>query len=69
MGRNYKDYEDDADDRHKKNSKGAKHSRNVPGRGMRVINSWYEDEDVDYFDETVGVDDEIGIVLNQKTQR
>ena len=69
MGRNFKDYDDDMDDRrNKKNSKGAKHSRNVPGQGMRVINNWYEDED-DFFDDDVGVEDEIGIVLNQKTQR
>ena len=68
MGRNFKDYDDDMDDRRsKKNSKGAKHSRNVPGQGMRVINNWYDDESDDYFDDDIGVGDEVEIVLNQNT--
>ena len=67
MGRNFKDYDDDMDDRRsKKNSKGAKHSRNVPGQGMRVINNWYDESD-DYFDDDIGVGDEVEIVLNQNT--
>jgi hypothetical protein len=51
MGRtNYK-YRDDDEDRRK--NKSAKHSKNIPGKGMRVINNWsadYEDEDL-YEDE------------------
>ena len=61
-----RDYDDE--DRSRKNSRGHKHSRNVPGQGMRVINSWYEGEDDDYFDDDVGVEDEIEIVLNKNTR-
>ena len=69
MGKtNHKGNRYDDEDRGKKNSRGAKHSRNVPGQGMRVINSWYEEEDDDYFDDNVGVEDEIEIVLNKNTR-
>lgn len=56
MGRTISKYRDDEDDRRKKSSKGAKHSRNIPGEGMRVINNWsteeYDDDDsYDDFDE------------------
>lgn len=45
MGRtNYKYSEDD--DRPRKN-KSAKHSKNIPGKGMRVINNWSEEIDDD----------------------
>lgn len=58
----------DEEDRSRKNSRGAKHSRNVPGKGMRVINSWYEeDDDDDYFDDDVEIEDHIDIVLNKNT--
>lgn len=53
----------DDDDRSKKNSRGTKHSRNIPGQGMRVINSLYgEDYDDDNFDDDVEISDEISIV-------
>lgn len=55
MGRTIIKYRDDDDDRRKKSSKGAKHSRNTPGQGMRVINSWSEE---DYDDESYDDDDE-----------
>lgn len=42
MGRTIHKYRDDEDDRRK--NKSAKHSRNIPGEGMRVINKWSEDE-------------------------
>lgn len=56
MGRTNHKYRDDEDDYgRKKSSKGAKHSRNVPGQGMRVINNWseeeYEDDSYDFEDE------------------
>lgn len=52
MGRTISKFRDDDDDRRKKSSKAAKHSRNVPGQGMRVINNWSEEDyDVDEFDE------------------
>lgn len=45
MGRtNYK-YRDDDEDRRK--NKSAKHSKNIPGKGMRVINNWSADYDED----------------------
>lgn len=55
MGRTIIKYRDDEDDRRIKSSRGAKHSRNIPGKGMRVINSWseedyrnYDSDDLDY---------------------
>ena len=57
----------DEEDRGRKNSRGAKHSRNIPGKGMRVINTWYEEDD-DLFDDDVGVEDEVEIVLNKNTR-
>lgn len=45
MGRtNYK-FRDEEEDRRK--NKSAKHSKNIPGKGMRVINNWSEDYDED----------------------
>lgn len=59
MGRTINKFRDDEDDRRIKSSKGAKHSRNIPGQGMRVINSWSEEEyddsyldDDEYYDNT-----------------
>lgn len=69
MGKtNHKVKSYDEEERSRKNSRGAKHSRNVPGKGMRVINSWYEEDDDDYFDDDVGVEDEVEIVLNKNTR-
>lgn len=52
MGRTITKYRDDDDDnRRKKSSKSAKHSRNVPGQGMRVINSWSEEDYDDSYDD------------------
>lgn len=55
MGRTIIKYRDEEDDRRIKSSRGAKHSRNIPGKGMRVINSWseedygsYDSDDLDY---------------------
>jgi hypothetical protein len=52
MGRTISKFHDDEDGRRKKSSK-AKHSRNIPGEGMRVINNWSEEEgyDTDFDDE------------------
>lgn len=68
MGRtknNHREYDDD--DRKHKNSRGAKHSRNIPGKGMRVINSWYDEDEDEYFDDDVGVEDDVQIVLTKNT--
>jgi hypothetical protein len=46
MGRTINKY--DEEDRRK--IKPAKHSRNIPGRGMRVINNWSEEIDSDDLD-------------------
>ena len=46
MGRTINKY--DEEDRRK--IKPVKHSRNIPGRGMRVINTWSEEEDSDDLD-------------------
>ena len=54
---------DDDEDRTRRHAGRAKHSRNIPGKGMRVINSWYEeDDDYDDFEDDVIVDDQISIV-------
>jgi hypothetical protein len=54
MGRTLHKFREDDEDRRK--NKSAKHSKNIPGKGMRVINNWSED---DYdFDETYDDSDE-----------
>jgi hypothetical protein len=50
MGRTIHKFRDDDDERRGKVSKGAKHSRNIPGKGMRVINNWLEEEYEEYDD-------------------
>ena len=63
MGRTsqtYREYDDE--DRSKKNSRGSKHSRNIPGKGMRVINSWYDEDEDDEFDDDIELEDSIEIV-------
>lgn len=52
----------DDEDRSHRNNRGAKHSRNIPGQGMRVINGYYDDEDDDYFDDELDISDEVVIV-------
>lgn len=51
MGRTISKFRDDEDDR-RRSSKGAKHSKNIPGKGMRVINNWSEEEDYDEYDDS-----------------
>lgn len=51
----------DDEERSHRNNRGAKHSRNIPGQGMRVINDYYEDEDDDYFDDELDITDEVVI--------
>lgn len=53
MGRTIHKYREDDDNRRK--NKSAKHSKNIPGHGMRVINNWSEE---DYDDESYEDDDE-----------
>lgn len=49
MGRTVHKFRDDDEDRRK--NKSAKHSKNIPGKGMRVINNWSDEEYEDDFDE------------------
>lgn len=53
MGRTIHKYREDDDNRRK--NKSAKHSKNIPGQGMRVINNWSEE---DYDDESYDDEDE-----------
>lgn len=66
MGKSNK-YDDD--NTRIKNSRGPKHSRNTRGVGMRVINSWYDEDDDDYFEDELEIIDEIDIVLHTDIQR
>ena len=52
MGRTISKFRDDEEDR-RRSSKSAKHSKNIPGEGMRVINNWSAEDydDYDDFDE------------------
>lgn len=55
MGRTLHKFREDDEDRRK--NKSAKHSKNIPGKGMRVINNWSEEEYDDYDDMMYHVDD------------
>lgn len=72
MGRTISKFHDD-DDRNRKSSKGAKHSKNIPGEGMRVINNWSEENlDDDYTSEFDEYEDELYDEYNEyisQTQR
>lgn len=61
MGKtNFKNSGDD-DDRNKK-SRAVRHSRNIPGQGMKIVNTWYEEDDEDdTFEDTLLVEDEVHI--------
>lgn len=61
-----RDYDDE--DRRPRGTRGARHSRNIPGQGMRVINSWYEEDEDDYFDDDVDIEDEVDVVLHKNTR-
>jgi len=50
MGRTISKFRDEEDDR-RRLSKGAKHSKNVPGKGMRVINNWSEEDEYDEYED------------------
>lgn len=63
MNRKYDD-----DDSPRRHNKAVKHSRNIPGQGMRVINSYYEDDD-SYFDDDLEVEDSIHITHTTHTLR
>ena len=64
MGRNNFDDEDRNLKKHK-----PKHSRNVRGQGMRVINSYDEDYyDDEPFDDELEIDDEIFITHTKNTK-
>lgn len=56
MGRTNHKHRDDDDENRRKN-KSAKHSRNIPGQGMRVINSWSEEYDDDDWSEEYDSDE------------
>ena len=59
MGRTIHKFRDDDDERRTKTSRGAKHSRNIPGKGMRVINNWSEENDEDDMFEVDEYEDEL----------
>lgn len=67
MGRTLHNYDDRDDDRRavkNKFTKPAKHTRNTPGSGMRVINKWSEESvDLDVDDE---FDDNAKYFANRK---
>ena len=63
MGRNIFDDEDRNTKKHK-----PKHSRNVRGQGMRVINSYDEDYYDEPFDDELEIDDEIFITHTKNTK-
>jgi hypothetical protein len=69
MGRTFRKSQSqyDEDDRRSSTGKAVKHSNNKVRGGMRVINDYaLEDEyDDDYFDDTVGVADEV--VINKRS--
>lgn len=60
MGHTFNEFPED--ERKIKKAKSSKHARNIPGKGMRVINSWYEEDEDDYFDDDVEASDEVSIV-------
>ncbi len=69
MGKTAHRYRDDDDDRRQKHTKSAKHSRNVPGQGMRVINSWSEEDyDDDLYDDS-DYDSDVHYANTTQTQR
>ena len=72
MGRTISKFHDD-DERNRKSSKAAKHSKNIPGEGMRVINNWSEENlDDDYMSEFDEYEDELYDEYNEyisQTQR
>lgn len=49
MGHTQQTFDDEEDRR--KIQKRVKHSRNLPGKGMRIINSWSEESEEDDYDE------------------
>lgn len=59
MGKNY--FDDDERHAHKRHK--PKHARNIPGRGMKIINSYdiEDDEDDDPFQDESTVSDQIFI--------
>lgn len=63
-------YDEDDEDRTRRITKKAKHSRNEPGKGMRIINSWYDEsddfDDDDDFNETVYITDSVSIVQTKQ---
>ena len=67
MGRtNFRHREDEDSTRRGKH---PKHSRNMPGRGMRVINSYDEDYyDDEPFDDELEIEDEIFITHTKNTR-
>lgn len=58
MGRTYTNKrDDDWGDTQRSKGKHSKHAKNLPGRGMKIINSMSDDEYDDYEDDLVEEDD------------
>lgn len=54
MGRTYRNYKDEEELSYSKTKKFSKHSRNEPGKGMRILNEYeddYEQDDHEDFEE------------------
>jgi hypothetical protein len=52
---------DDEEDRHSLRKRRPRHSKNLPGKGMRVINIYEDEEDDDPFSDELDTEDEIFI--------
>lgn len=52
MGRTFRNYRDEEERSYSKTRKFSKHSRNEPGKGMRILNE-YEEDSHDEFDEDI----------------
>lgn len=52
MGRTFRNYRDEEELSYSKVKKYSKHSRNEPGKGMRILNEYdIDDDDDDYLDD------------------
>lgn len=54
MGRTYRNYKDEEELSYSKTKRFSKHSRNEPGKGMRILNEYeddYEKDDHEDFEE------------------
>jgi hypothetical protein len=62
-----KNFDEDERAEHRKSK--PKHSRNIPGQGMRVINKYIEEDDYDPFYDETEIGDEIFITHTKDTSQ